>query len=102
MMKYELWDADSGNRIGGFDGMKELGRVVRAYAELNGEESIDVLFAEGWEAGAAQPSEQLDALSLRRLALPLIRYVEVPKALRAATSTGARPVLVGPGLPIPT
>jgi hypothetical protein len=72
-VKYELWSAESGNRLGGFDSLDELGAVVREYGELNGEPSIADLFAEQWRLGANAPSRILTGHDLLRLALPLVQ-----------------------------
>jgi hypothetical protein len=94
-MKYELWNAASGNRLGSFEGLGELAAVVREFAELNGENAIADLFAEGWLPNAVAPNDSLDAASLRRLALPLVRLIVVPNEPET-TSTAARPLVWRP------
>lgn len=94
-MKYELWSAASGNRLGSFDGIRELAAVVSEFAELNGEDAIDDLFAEGWQANAVGPSAAIDSASLRRLAHPIVRSYVVSKEPET-TSTAARPLVYSP------
>lgn len=91
-MKYELWSAESGNRLGSYDGLDELTAVLRAYAELNGAETIEDLFAREWPAGAAAPAGVLTGDELR--VLTDVRLYEV-SALPVRTATGARPIHVG-------
>jgi hypothetical protein len=72
-MRYELWNAASGNWLATVDSLDELTAVVREYADLNGEGSIDDLFARGWPVGANAPARTLTPHDLLRVAQPLIR-----------------------------
>jgi hypothetical protein len=89
-MKFELWSAESGNRLGGFDNLDELGAVVRDYGELNGEQSIADLFAEQWPFGAHDPSRILTGHDLQRLARPMVRtrtYTSAPATQAVASAS---------------
>ncbi len=97
-MKYELWSAESGNRLGGFDNLDELSAVVREYGDLNGEASIADLFAEEWPLGAHAPGITLTGHDLLRLARPLIRtYTAIPPTQASASGTASRQVKYEPG-----
>jgi len=93
-MRYELWSAESGNRLGGFDSLDELSVVVREFGELNGEASIADLFAEQWPLGANAPSITLTGHDLLRLALPLIRTY-ASKSSAPAIASGSRQIRYG-------
>ncbi len=96
-MKYELWSAESGNRLGGFESLDELSAVVREYGELNGEASIADLFAEEWPLGANVPGITLTGHDLLRLVRPLIRtYSTDPPAQAPAVSSASRQVKYEP------
>ncbi len=85
-MKYELWSAESGNRLGGFDNLDELTAVVREFGEINGEPSIAELFAEQWPTGASAPSRILTGHDLLRLARPLVRTYASHQSAQAIAS----------------
>jgi len=93
-MKYELWSAESGNRLGGLDSLDELSAAVREFGELNGEASIADLFAEQWPTGANAPSIILTGHDLLRLARPLVRNY-ASKQSAQSISSGSRQIKFG-------
>ncbi len=92
-MRFELWSAASGNRIGTFDGIEELGAVVREFAEANGENAIANLFAEGWAPLAQTPAIVLTGHDLLTLASPLVRtYASNTSSSQVQSATSSRQV----------
>ena len=75
-MNIELWKADSGNLIGQYAGLDQLGQVLRDLAELNGPHALDDLFAEVWTASAeSEPVASWSGDALRQLATTAPTYV---------------------------
>jgi hypothetical protein len=83
---YELWDEDSGNRIGGYESLAGAVQVVREIAELSGLEAVSDLFVEVWLVDAPSPSTILRGAILRQFAQPLVRTYRLASEVESPTS----------------
>jgi hypothetical protein len=86
-MRYDLWSAASGNRLGDFDSYDELAKVIREFAELNGVDAVDDLFAQTWPAGALQAAGLIGPAELLKLARPFVKTYVLTPLVGASTST---------------
>jgi hypothetical protein len=84
----ELWSTATGNRLGGYAGLREALVTAQEIAEIEGLEAVDELAVVVWpEDGTVAPASTIEGHDLRRL-LPRTRTVSFQVVAAAVATTG--------------